>query len=48
MRCLGQVTLEPLVFLHGLANRVGSFTDDQMLLYKICRGRNHFNISQGL
>ena len=44
VRCVSQVTLEPLVFLHGLANRIGSFTDDQMILYKICRGRNHFNI----
>ena len=35
----GQITLEPLIFLHGLADHVGRFADDQMILYKICRGR---------
>ena len=38
-RCLSEVTLEPLVFLHGIADFMGRFSDDQMLLYKICRGR---------
>ena len=39
MTALSQVTLEPLIFLHGLADHVGRFADDQMILYKICRGR---------
>ena len=38
---LSKVTLEPLIFLHGLADHIGRFADDQMILYKICRGRNH-------
>ena len=33
------MTIEPMMFAQGLAGGISSIAQDQMILYKICRGK---------
>ena len=36
---LGIMTIEPMMFVQGLAGGISGIATDQMILYKICRGK---------
>ena len=35
---LGMMTIEPMMLVQGMASFLGMYPQDQMLLYKMCRG----------
>ena len=37
---LGIMTIEPMMFVQGLASGISGIATEQMVLYKICRGKS--------
>ena len=38
---IGLMTIEPMMFVQGLAAGISAIATDQMVLYKICRGKSN-------
>ena len=41
---LSLLTIEPMMFFQGLASGISQIATDQMVMYKICRGKKHFQV----